>query len=154
MRRALDALADALVASQQLRHALASPAVVEEDKIAVVATLAQRLGCPPAGGPFFAQLIKKGRIGFLPEIATAFGKLVDKAKGTEQITVSTASTLTSAEQDRIQSRLRQLLKREVDVTFHTEPRYVAGLHIRIGSTVVDSTVRGRLAAMHTMLTKE
>lgn len=154
MRHALSALAAALDESQQLRHALASPAVAEQDKIAVVAALAQRVGCPPAGQPFFAQLIRKGRIAFLPEISAAFARLVDESKGTEQVTVSAASALPPEEQHRIESSLRRLLNREVDVTFHTDPKYVAGLHIRIGSTVVDSTVRGRLAAMHTMLTKE
>ena len=58
------------------------------------------------------------------------------------------------EQERIITRLRDLLKRDVDVTFHAEPEHVAGLHIRLGSTVVDSTVRGRLSAMQRLLTKE
>jgi len=42
----------------------------------------------------------------------------------------------------------------VDLTFHTKPELLSGLQIRIGSTVFDSTVRGRLTAMQGVLSKE
>jgi F-type H+-transporting ATPase subunit delta len=99
-------------------------------------------------------LVKKNRVGFLPEIAEAFAKLADASKGTQQITVSSAAAIPPAEQDRISTRLREMLKRQVDVTFHTDARHLAGLQIHIGSTVVDSTVRGGLQAMQLLLTKE
>ena len=113
-----------------------------------------RFGCPPAGKAFLGQLVKKNRVGFLPEIADAFGKLVDQSKGTQQVTVSSATALPPAEQDRIKTRLRDTLKRDVDITFQTDASHLAGLQISIGSTVVDSTVRGRLRAMQSLLTKE
>ena len=46
------------------------------------------------------------------------------------------------------------LKRDVEVTFHTDASHLAGLQIHLGNTVVDSTVRGRLRAMQSLLTKE
>jgi F-type H+-transporting ATPase subunit delta len=58
------------------------------------------------------------------------------------------------EQNQISDRLRTMLKRQVEVTFHTEARYLAGVQIRLGNTVVDSTVLGRLQAMQSLLTKE
>jgi F-type H+-transporting ATPase subunit delta len=112
------------------------------------------LNCPAAGKAFLAQLVKKNRIGFLSEIAHAFGKFVDQSKGTQQVTVSSATALPTAEQDRIKTRLRETLKREVDVTFQTDTAHLAGLQIHIGSMVVDSTVRGRLNAMQSLLTRE
>jgi F-type H+-transporting ATPase subunit delta len=50
--------------------------------------------------------------------------------------------------------LREILKRQVDVAFRTDARHLAGVQIHLGSTVVDSTVRGRLQAMQSLLTKE
>ena len=70
------------------------------------------------------------------------------------VTVSSATALPPAEQDRIKTRLRDTLKRDVDITFQTDASHLAGLQISIGSTVVDSTVRGRLRAMQSLLTKE
>ena len=153
-RVALNGLGDAIKTSASLRHVVASPTFGVNDKIAVLTELGSRLGCPPLGQTFLGQLVKKNRVGYLPEIADAFGKLVDQSKGTQQVTVSSAAALSQPEQDRIKTRLREQLRREVDVTFQTDQDHLAGLQIRIGSTVVDSTVRGRLQAMRSLLTKE
>jgi F-type H+-transporting ATPase subunit delta len=153
-RAALTGLGHVIKDSVALRHVVASPAFGAEDKIAVLAELGSRLGCPPVGRTFLAQLVKKNRVGFLPEIAEAFAKLADASKGTQQITVSSAAALSPAEQDRISTRLRETLKRQIDVKFHTDVRHLAGVQIHLGSTVVDSTVRGRLQAMQSLLTKE
>jgi len=153
-RAALTGLGQAIKDSVALRHVVASPAFGAADKIAVLAELGTRLGCPPVGKTFLGQLVKKNRVGFLPEIAEAFGKLADASKGTQQITVSSAAAIPPAEQNRISTRLRDMLKRQVDITFHTDARHLAGVQIHLGSTVVDSTVRGRLQAMQSLLTKE
>jgi F-type H+-transporting ATPase subunit delta len=153
-RGTLKGLAQALKESTSLRHVVASPAFGVEDKIGVLSDLAGRLECPRAGKAFLGQLMKKNRVAFLPEIADAFAKLVDRSKGTQPVLVSSAVALSSSEQDRIKSRLRDTLKREVDVTFQTDSTHLAGLQIHIGSIVVDSTVRGRLNAMQSLLTRD
>ena len=103
-REALNGLGQAIKDSVPLRHVVASPAFGAEVKIAVLAELGSRLGCPPVGRTFLGQLVKKNRIAFLPEIAEAFAKLADASKGIQQITVSSASALRPAEQDRIRTR--------------------------------------------------
>lgn len=153
-RGTLNGLGQAMQESVALRHVVASPAFGIDDKTGVLTELAGRLGGPPAAKAFLGQLVKKNRVGFLPEIAEEFTKLVDQAKGTQQVTVSSAAGLPASEQDRIKARLRDMLKRDVDVTFHTDANHLAGLQIRIGSTVVDSTIRGRLTTMRTVLTRE
>ena len=153
-RAALLGLGQALKDSVELRHVVASPGIGAEIKISVLAELGARLGCPPVGKAFLEQLVKKNRVGFLPEIAVAFAKLADASKGIQQITVSSAATLPQTEKDRISTGLRNMLKRQVDITFHTDALHLAGLQIHLGSTVIDSTVRGRLQAMQSLLTKE
>ncbi|NWF71962.1 MAG: ATP synthase F1 subunit delta [Nitrospirae bacterium] len=153
-RVALKALGQAIKDSVPLRHVVASPAFSPEDKIAVLAELGSRLGCPPAGKAFLGQLVKKNRVAFLPEIAEAFAKLADAAKGTQPVIVFSATAIPPDEQHQISNRLRNMLKRQVEVTFHTDARYIAGIQVRLGSTVVDNTVRGRLQAMQHLLTKE
>jgi len=153
-RGTLNGLGMAMRDSAALRHVIASPVFGVEEKIGVLTELGGRFGCPPDAKAFIGQLVTKNRVGFLSEIADAFSKLVDQSKGTQQVMVSSAFPLPQAEQDRIKTRLRETLKREVDVTFQTDASHLAGLQIHIDSTVVDSTVRGRLRAMQSLLTKE
>lgn len=154
MRATLYGMAQAMGESSALRHVVASPAFGVEDKIAVLTELAARHGCPAAGRAFLAQLVKKNRLGFMSEIADAFALLVDQSKGRQHVTVSSAMALPPPEQDRIRARLRDTLKQDVDVTFETKASHLAGLQIHIGSLVIDSTARGRLQAIHSLLTKE
>jgi F-type H+-transporting ATPase subunit delta len=153
-RAGLESLGQAMEQSADLRHAIASPAFAEQDKMEIMTGLAHATGLPPEGKNFLDQLVRRGRVGFLPEIAVAFGQLVDESKGTQRVMVASAMTLPPQEQDRIRMRLREAFKRDVDVTFETRASQMAGLHIRLGSTVVDSTVRARLTAMQRLLTKE
>lgn len=153
-RAALTGLGQAIKDSVALRHVVASPVFGAEDKIAVLAELGSRLGCPPVGITFLEQLVRKNRVLFLPEIAEAFTKLADAAKGTQPVIVFSATAIPPHEQDQISNRLRTMLKRQVEVTFHTDARYIAGVQIRLGSTVVDSTILGRLQAIQSLLTKE
>ena len=153
-RTSLAGLAHAIAQSSALKHVLASPAFGTEEKLSVLSALASKLHGPPIIKNFLAQLVHKNRIGYLPEIADAFAELADQSKGTTQATVASATALNAAEQDRVRGQLRDLLKHDVEVAFHTEPRLLGGLQIRIGSTLYDSSVRSRLNAMQTTLTKE
>jgi F-type H+-transporting ATPase subunit delta len=153
-RETLNGLGQAVMESSSLRHVLVSPAFGADEKIAVLTELGDRFGCPPVGKAFLGQLVKKNRVLFLPDIADAFGQLVDQSKGTQHVTVSSATTLSQTEQELIRTRLRNTLKREVDVTFQTDVNHLAGVQIHVGSTVVDSTVRGRLNAIQSLLTRD
>lgn len=153
-RAGLTDLAGTLSVSPALKHVLVSPAVATEDKQAVLSALSKRLGCPPVVNDFLAQLVRKSRVGSLPEIADAFAVLEDEAKGTQPVSVTSARPLTRDQQESLQNRLREILRREVALTFQAEPNLLAGLRIRIGSTVFDSTVRSRLTALQAILTKE
>ena len=153
-RNGLTALARAVSDSAALQHVLASPAFGFAEKRNVLSSLSRRLECPAIVDHFLAQLIKKNRVGFLSDIADAFVTLTDRAKGTKQVEVISAKGLTSAEQDGFRTRLRELLRHDVDLTFQTDPALLSGVQIRIGSTVYDSSVRSRLTAMRTLVTKE
>ena len=153
-RGTLNGLSQAMQDSVSLRHVIASPAFSLEDKIAVLTELGSRLSCPPVGKAFLAQLVRKNRAAFLPEIAEAFAKLVDQLKGTQPVTVFSAAALSAAEQQQMKKRLSDTLKRDVDITFQTDASYLAGVRIQIGSAVVDSTVRGRLKDIESLLTHE
>jgi F-type H+-transporting ATPase subunit delta len=150
----LASIAAAVDENDALNHVLASPAFAFAEKHAVLASLGQHLGCPPVFNDFLAQLVKKNRLAFLPEIAEEFKRLADEHKGAKQVAIISAQALSEADRGGLRTRLRDLLRRDIDVTFDTDPRLLAGITIRIGSTVIDSTVRARLTAMRTLVTKE
>ena len=149
----LQALASALHESTALKHVLASPVFTLEEKSSVLTACSERAGCPPAMGRFCEQLLKKNRVGVLPEIAEAFRDLMDKEKGKQQVSVISAKGLDDHGKQDLQTKLQDLLKRPVDIAFKEDPSLLAGLQIRIGSKVYDSTVKGQLQKMRAQLVK-
>ena len=149
----LQALAKALQESNPLKHVLASPVFTLEEKSAVLAGCSEKAGCPPAMGRFCEQLLKKSRVGVLPEIAEAFRDLMDQEKGKQQVSIISAKSIDSDAREDLQAQLQGLLKRPVDVSFKEDPLLIAGIQIRIGSKVYDSTVKGQLQKMRVQLVK-
>lgn len=154
VRTGLAGLGRAYDESVALKHVLASPAFRPEDKVAVLTELSQRLGVPSIANGFLTQLVRKNRAGFLPDIAAAFAQLADQAKGARLVNVTSPRVVTAHEQEALRTRLRDLLRRDIDLNVQTEPGLLSGLRIQIGSTVIDSSVRTRLNALRTALTKE
>src|SRR5262249_38950891 len=105
VRTGLAGLGRAYEESAALKHVLASPAFRREEKVAILTDLTKRLGIPAVADGFLAQLVRKNRAGFLPDIAAVFGQLVDQAKGARQVTVTSARALDAKEQEVLRTRL-------------------------------------------------
>ena len=149
----LQALSQALKDSSAFKHVLASPVFTLDEKLQVLTTLCDRTGCPPLMGRFCEQLLKKNRIGFLPEIAEAFKGLMIRQSGKQQIVVVSAQPVDDNMKQDILAQLGATAKREVEVDFQSDPSLLSGVQIKIGSKVYDSTVRGRLHKMRAQLVK-
>lgn len=139
--------------SPAFKHVLASPVFSLEEKQGVLDELNKKVGSPPIMKEFLGQLLKKNRVGFLPEIAEAFGEIVDQQKQLQHVWVSSARDMSANEKKEIQAQLGSRLQRDVKISFHTDPNLIAGLEIRIGSRVFDNSVRGKLANMRALLEK-
>ncbi|MER3421839.1 MAG: ATP synthase F1 subunit delta [Nitrospiraceae bacterium] len=153
-RAGLNQLAQAIGQNPPLQYVLVSPAFSPNEKQEILSALRERLGCPPIMDRFLEQLVKKTRLALLPEIAEKFGALADQQKGIQHVQVTSAKPMNQTEQDNLRRRLRDVLRRDVDIEFHVEPSLLSGLQIRIDGTVFDSTVRNRLTAMRALVTKE
>lgn len=153
-RAALTALGDALTSSTELQHAMASPAFGLSEKIAVITALGQKVGAPATALNFLCQLVKTNRVALLADIAASFGELADQAKGTQQVEVVSARPLDAAAQEGLKTQLQATLRRDVDIAVRVDPALVAGLQIRLGSTVIDSSLRNRFNTMQARLMRE
>ena len=153
-KQGLAALGAALSDTPALKHVMVSPAFSASDKTAVLGDLGRKCSLPQAADGFLAQLVKKNRVGFLPEIAAEFAQLAEEARGAQSVSITTAQPLSSAEQNALRAQLQELLRHEVETHFSSDPHVMAGLRIQIGSTVYDSTARSRLTALRVALTKE
>ncbi|RMH06633.1 MAG: ATP synthase F1 subunit delta [Nitrospirae bacterium] len=153
VQRGLHALSEALEHTPLLKHVLTAPVFTQDEKLEVLRICSRRAGCPAIVEDFLKQVLRKNRIGFLPEIATQFRTLTDQRQGRQPISLETARDLDETLLQQWRTQLQAVLRREVELTCITNPSLLAGVRLKIGSKVYDSSVRGQLEHMSMLLAK-
>lgn len=131
-------------ASQQLREVFDNPAIPADQKIAVLDKLNAKLGMARELRNFIAVISKNDRIASVHEIVAGYRAELQERQGIRQAEIVTARELTERERDALLASVGQLAGSRVQATFRQDSSIMGGTVVRIGSTVYDGSVRGRL----------
>lgn len=132
------------IVSDPLIAGVLSDPRVSDDKLAGIITgiAGERIG---DGVTRFAKvLIEAGRLSLAPEIATLFDRARAEAQGAAEVELTTAWEVTDEQRDRIGEAIRARIGRSVTVTTSVDDSIIGGAIIRVGDSVIDASVRGRL----------
>jgi F-type H+-transporting ATPase subunit delta len=130
--------------SPELRIALATPAIQNSRKRAVMADLLARIGGSPLIRNFVYVVIDHRRIGIISEIREAFELQLDERLGYVRAEVSSAVPLNAPQSAGLESELSKLTGKRMRLRFDVDPDLLGGVVARIGSTVYDGSIRGEL----------
>ncbi len=147
--RAFDAMVNA---APDLKHILNSPAVSRPRKRGVVAKVAEQTGMSPTVRNFLYVVIDRGRPALLAMLLRKVEEFVDARRGIARANVATASALGDDQKSAIAAELSRVTGKQVVCEFHWDPALLGGVVARIGSTVYDGSVRGKLTALKSRLT--
>jgi F-type H+-transporting ATPase subunit delta len=96
---------------------------------------------------FIRFLESKRRLGFLKEIALAFGELYNRRQGILRVALSSAFAMTGEEQQAIGVRLKERFRRQIALETDVDTRLLGGFRLRIEDTVYDYSTYGALEAL-------
>ena len=102
---------------------------------------------------FLKLLLENGRVAVLPEIAAHFEVLKAQIENVVDVTVTSASPISQAEQDTIASSLRARLGRDVNIDTEIDETLIGGAVITAGDVVIDGSLRARLDGLANALIK-
>jgi F-type H+-transporting ATPase subunit delta len=139
--------------SVDLRHVLDTPAVPGSRKRAVLAKLAEPLGLAPIVRNFLFVITDHRRLAYLSQIREAFEEFVDESMGFVRASVTSPQKLDEKQSQALESELERLTGKRVRAEYAVDAALVGGALARIGSTVYDGSVHGRLQAMRRKLTQ-
>lgn len=147
---AVSALGDAVAGEATLRHFLEAPQVSAAQKNAV---LAKALGgtVAPTFVRFVQKLVTNRRQMLLPAIATEYHNLLDEAEGRVHARVTVSREQDAAGREAIGAALSAALKKTVVPHVTVDARILGGVVVRVGDTVMDGSVRRRLARLRDRL---
>ncbi|MEE3279381.1 MAG: F0F1 ATP synthase subunit delta [Pseudomonadota bacterium] len=96
---------------------------------------------------FVYVLAENKRLTLLAEITTQFEERRAQEARTLDVEVTTAVSLSETEQGRFQDILERRFEQQINLTTAVDEAVIGGAHIRAGDTVIDGSLRGRLAKL-------
>jgi F-type H+-transporting ATPase subunit delta len=130
--------------SAELRDLFANPAVAAPQKVALLDKMNATLGLQKELRNLLAVLINNDRIGQVHEVAAAYRAELQERMGIRQAEVVTARTLSEGERGTLVAGIAKVAGSRVEASFKLDASILGGTVVRIGSTVYDGSVRGRL----------
>lgn len=142
----LDKIADAMESDRRLRVFLESPRVSAQKKNEV---LQKAFGAqlPRNFVRFLQALVTHRRQMLIPVIANEYHDLVDRVEGRVHASVTVAREPDDADRQLITASLSRTLSKTVVPHFQVNPSILGGVIVRVGDTVLDGSVRRRLATL-------
>ena len=150
---ALDAVGDqarglalALGAADGADRFLADPVAMAADKLNIMEGAFEG-GLHPLFKAFLKAVLHQKRERFLPPILVNFGALLDEAEGRVEAKFGTARSLSAPERAMLEGALSTKLGRQVTLKPYSDKSLLGGAVLRIGDTVYDASLRGRLGRL-------
>jgi F-type H+-transporting ATPase subunit delta len=130
--------------SPELREFFVNPAISAIQKVGFLDKLNTKLGLRKELRNLLAVLIDNNRIGAVSEVAQTYRSLLQRQLGIRQAEIVTARELGAAERNALVAEIGKLAGSRIEASFKLDAAILGGTVVRIGSTVYDGSVRGRL----------
>jgi F-type H+-transporting ATPase subunit delta len=151
VRRDLAAYREIFRQVPALLDALDSPAVQRDAKERVLAELLSRYPVRLSTANFLRVLLAHHRIRYFAEICDGYDRTVNERQGIVAARVTTAAPLSDQQISLLQESLCRATGSRVTLSMATDPAILAGVVVRIGSTVYDGSIRTQLDEMRRRL---
>ena len=136
---------DALLSSSEdLRYLVRSPVISAADQGKALAALLAKAGVSGTTANFIALAAKNRRLFVIPEMIANFRSLAAKARGEVTAEVTSAHPLTEAQTVALKETLRSTAGNNVVLAAKVDPAIIGGLIVKIGSRMIDSSIKTKL----------
>lgn len=143
----LGALARALGESPELARLVGSPLVGRDDAAKAIAGVARALALDPLTSNFLGVLATNRRLGQTAAVIPAFRQLAAGHRGETTAEVTSAHALDDDQVAALKSKLKARIGRDVAVDLSVDPALLGGLTVKIGSQLIDSSIRTKLNSL-------
>lgn len=140
------ATAAAVAEDATMQAWLEQPALTAEQRaLGFAEVCGEALGAE--GKNFIAQLTEHNRVSLLPAIFAQYHEYMSAANEVVDAEFISATVLAEDEVKALVDSLKKRLGKDVRVTTKVDERLIGGVLIRAGDTVIDGSVRGKLARL-------
>lgn len=147
----LTSLANAIRSNAELARTLKSPLYKSEEKAAVLAALADKLKLNDLAKRFVGVAALNRRAGDIPAMASAFADRAAKHRGSSRVVARVARPISKEQTLDLESSVSKTLGRTVKVEVEVDPALIGGLQLKMGSRLIDASVRTKLTQLTNLM---
>ena len=150
-QKALDLVADDLRAlkamldeSADLTRLVRSPVLSRESQAAAMAVLVERAGLSTLTRNFIGLVARNRRLFALPGMIAGYLQLLAERRGEIRAEVTAAQEMSKEQVVAINDQLKRAIGSKVAVEIRVDPALIGGLVVKVGSRMVDGSLRSKL----------
>jgi len=144
LRRALETSAD-------LSRLVRSPVFSAEDHARALKAVLDKMGAGALTSKFMLLLAQKRRLFVILQIIAAYERLVARSRGETEAEVTAARALSDGEITDLKSALKSKLGKEPRLHTKVDPTLLGGLVVKVGSRMIDSSLRTKLDGLRSAM---
>jgi F-type H+-transporting ATPase subunit delta len=142
--RDMAALRTLLADNADLRALVANPLFSRAEQARAIEAVAARAGFDDLTRRFIGVVATNHRLFALDAIATAYLAEVARRRGEMRVEVTSAQQLTEAQVATVENGLNTALAAKTSLELKVDPALLGGLKIRVGSHLLDASIKSRL----------
>lgn len=143
----VDALDAALADSADLRDLISSPLYMRDEQGAAIVAIAGKMGLGALTANTLALMAGKRRLFVLPQLLADLRARIAAEKGEVTAEVTAAAALSADQSARLAETLKARVGKEVKVKLAVDESLIGGLVVKLGSTMIDTSIKSKLAAL-------
>ena len=140
----LTALNTLISDSGDLGRLVGSPAYSREDQQKAMSAVMSKAGSSDLAKRFVSLMVSKGRLAALPGAIQGFTELLADHRSETVAEVTSAAPLTDAQRDSLAANLKSSFGKDVKIDASVDPSLLGGLIVKVGSKMIDSSLKAKL----------
>jgi len=144
-------LSELVASSKELREVWDTPSIPAEQKRDVLDAIAARDGLSPLVRNFMAVLIDHGRTRFLAQIVKQFEKEIYARLGFAEADITSAHDLNEDHKRELENQIGLVTGKKIRTRYSRDASLLGGAVVKVGSTIYDGSISGRLERMRQAL---
>ena len=129
---------------------LRNPARPLTDRVELVDTLLTKR-VPEPVRKIVGLLVARGKVDRLQTVAAEYHRLLNRQHGVVEAVATAASPLNDQETAALQRKVAEMTGQTADLRVEVDESLIGGLTVRVGDTLYDASVRGRLERLRERL---
>lgn len=148
IQQELQKLGAAIEQSPELRTLIETPILRREQKLNAIVEILKKSGASGLLVNFAGMLANNNRLNLLPEIVGSFAEKLAEMRGEIAAEAISARPLEAAQMQQLQTEISKMFAgKKIVVTSKVDPNLLGGVAVRVGSTMIDGSLRTKFEGL-------